>query len=569
MVIIYFQEALSHACVFGIDDAHWIDAQSWAFLLDLSHERNAILVLASCPLKKIDHKPPAMKDLLNHPDTKVINLEGLTSTYMIQLACQKLDVDSIPQEIEEIIHKRSHGVPLWCEELLEIMLDLNYLEIISRKAILNATQVKKRSKTKANPDDRTKSGHEGHKSTKSASSRKTKLSGVEFGDIPIPDSVAGIVLARIDNMSASEQMTMKCAAIAGTTFKRTLLQAIIPNCNPHKLQQSLNVLADTGILECAAAAEQRRMSIVEPSRLNDMHEFHCSCLDRPMLYSRISSQKIQKSQSSFSTRSKQFLQRASTVVVTIGGCETLQFVHNYIQETVYYLWTESQRKKLHEKAAHFLELQAHRCKNCGEGPFTGGNQSILEHRKLPVGAGRPVIGRLIPVTAGMEEGSLSNDEDGRGLSLITTKSDEVKSDTKSHISAVESRQNQLAIQIEMKIKTHLDNIYLSNISTMDVEMLDCHCDEIISYVYPQLVRHWRAAGNIKNTITYLIEAGAAAAIIGNNMEALSLLQEAKNITEHSEHQVIKILERGRIYSLIGQVSFVLTYLFTIISIYCW
>lgn len=547
MVVIHFQEALSQLCVFGIDDAHWIDADSWTFLFDLSVEPNAILVLTSCPLNKVEHKPPAMQDLLRHPDTKVINLEGLTPECMVKLACQKLEVDSIPQEIEEIIHKRSHGVPLWCEELVQIMLDLNFLEITSKKAMLNVTQKKRWKKIKIYEDTLPSATRtslpESYPKLQTGTTPTTKLSGVEFGDIPIPDSVAGIVLARIDHMSASDQMTLKCAAIAGTTFKRTLLQAIVPNCDANKFYKSLNVLADSGILECAVAAELRRESTAGLHGV-EQAEMHCTCLE----INSTSTLRLQTNKAEISTTPRKSIKPAATS--TVNRCETLQFVHTYIQETVYYLWTESQRKNLHETAAHFLEQQAHRCKNCGEGPFTGGNQSILEHRKLPVGAGRPLIGRLIPVTAGVDDGSFTCDM--RKFPSMTVQSSKGSS---SFIPKIDSKQNNLAIEIEMKIRTHLDKIYFSNTATMDVEMLECHCDKIISNVYPQLVRHWRAAGNLQNTIAYLIEAGAAAAVTGKNMEALALLQEAKNIAEQGEApQLISKMEHGRIYSLVGQVS---------------
>lgn len=490
-----------------------------------------------------------MVDILKHPDTKVLNLQGLTAKNMVQLACQKLDVDSIPEEIEEIIHKRSHGVPLWCEELVEIMLDLDYLDLVNRTAVLKDTQKKRWGKIKFQEDEVPRTGKSSMPRDSHVRDPTSKLSGVEFGDIPIPDSVAGMVLARIDHMSAYDQMTLKCAAIAGTTFKRTLLQAIIPNCNHQTFHQSLNVLAETGLLECAVAAQIKSASSDRPkSSLGyDPTELHCSCIDRPLLASRKSSNRLHRLNSSIS-RTKSLHKKGSTVTITVSGCETLQFVHNYIQETVYYLWTESQRRKLHAAAAHFLERQAHRCKNCGEGPFvTGGN---LEQRKLPVGAGRPLMGKLIPVTTGVEEGRSSFCE----MEVVPGFSASNICEAKSFISSVESRQNQLAMEFEMKIGTHLDKIYTSNAATMDVEMLDCHCDGIISYVYPQLVRHWRAAGNLENTIEYLIEAAAAAAVTGKNMEALSLLQEAKNVAEHDHTQVISNMKHGRLYSLIGQVS---------------
>ena len=80
-------------------------------------------------------------------------------------------------------------------------------------------------------------------------------SGIGIADIPIPDSVAGMVLTRIDHMSATEQMVLKCAAILGTSFTRTMLQAIVPNYSPASFHAALNTLAQAGIVLRAAWKE--------------------------------------------------------------------------------------------------------------------------------------------------------------------------------------------------------------------------------------------------------------------------------------------------------------------------
>ena len=122
------QEALSKPCVFGIDDAHWVDSDSWGFLLDLALDPNAILVMTTRLLKKEDKQSAAMLEILNHPHTKVLKLEGLSPDDMVTLACNFINVDSLPEPLPQVIRERSHGVPLWCEELVETMVELQYLQ---------------------------------------------------------------------------------------------------------------------------------------------------------------------------------------------------------------------------------------------------------------------------------------------------------------------------------------------------------------------------------------------------------------------------------------------------------
>lgn len=480
-------------CVFGIDDAHWIDPDSWLFLLDLVKEPNAILILTTRPLERMTEKPPALMEILKHPHTKVINLEGLDPTEVVKLVCQQLGVNNIPDELKQIVIKRSHGVPLWCEELMETMLASNYLTIVE-------------------DNDRTSLlSEENGRNRKVLLSLKPQHSTAGLSeDIPIPDSVNGMVLARIDHMSPSEQMTLKCAAIAGTNFSRSMLQAIIPNCNYTTFCKSLNDLAEAGIIECAVAAKVKSMKCEENDE-NLKHSVstpYCPCLE-----------KFENS-----TKTTDLVHKHHAKLQLVEECESLQFVHNYIQETAYNLWTEAQRKTLHEAAAHFLESQAHKCKNCGGGEFLAGRSSSVSSKRKSI-TRRAYVGS-VSGRYSLSENQLDNTRVKRRSRLISTDT------TRGSIQQDAERR---------KISSSL---------ILDIE---CHCDQVLAYVYPQLVRHWRAAGNLHNALIYLIEEASAAVATSNNMESLSLLQEASEIIQHNKN-IVTNEEKGRLESLIGQVK---------------
>lgn len=59
-------------------------------------------------------------------------------------------------------------------------------------------------------------------------------------------------------------------------------------------------------------------------------------------------------------------------------CLFYKFSNIYVQETTYDVWLEDQKKGLHEKAAMFLESQAHKCRACGGGGFVPGLDSNEE-----------------------------------------------------------------------------------------------------------------------------------------------------------------------------------------------
>ena len=51
-----------------------------------------------------------------------------------------------------------------------------------------------------------------------------------------------------------------------------------------------------------------------------------------------------------------------------------------------------------------------------------------------------------------------------------------------------------------------------------VDLRECECANILTKVYPQMVYHWKAAGNVQKTIRYLMEAAAACIATFNHMQ---------------------------------------------------
>ena len=571
---------MTKPCVFGIDDAHWIDSDSWSFLLDLALDPNAILVLTTRPLDSIKDKHPAMMEILNHPHTKLLPLEGLDPNDMITLACNLLEVDSLPDVMQKIIRDKSHGVPLWCEELVETMLELEYLKVVEQEETiteevdteedLDTTLMEVKS---AESENLLESGGISHQTSRTSTNRRVVLksnvrrrsmaqlsSGIGIGDIPIPDSVTGMVLTRIDHMSPSEQMTLKCAAVIGMSFSRTMLENVIPNCNPHTFHKSLNVLAEAGIIECAVAAEVRDMNADINSRsrhhlpVDDPH-LHCPCLTKA------------HNKSQHHPKSSPHNKHHIATHPPVDECEMFHFVHAYVQETAYGLWTESQRRALHESAAIFLDSQAHKCKNCGGGGFVAGvpKQSTAGKRKRSsTPSGRAFVGtanmknklRRRSTAVGSRRGSRISAQDSVESSLGSLTEIRKMLESRQGRPLSSFSENEEAVERPVTAGSRTTGLRYESICATEalcVDMQDCHCDEIQAHIYPQLVRHWRAAGDMHKTLEYLIEAASAAVSTFNNMEALSLLHETKHILEELGSGMMSDLEHARIESLIGQV----------------
>ena len=538
-----------------------MDHNSWSFILDLALDPNAVLILAVRPMKDFGDIP-AIGKIWNHPNTMIFEMEGLQCEEMVQLTCQMLNVDELPEQIVEIIRTRSHGIPLWCEELVETMLEMKVLEVIEHDEIIEDKFEK--DEEIFEEDDMADSNNDVQRPIHSAVSvvrgreavlrtikRRKSYVGrdIGIGDIPIPDSVAGMVLTRIDNMSPSEQMVLKCAATLGTTFHRDMLGAIIPNCNPTVFHQCLNTLAEHGIIECSVAATVK-------SQKPDMHSrsflrglplpvdphLQCPCLE------------------SLHNHNHLLHSSCTRTHMAIDECKMLQFVHTYVQETASGLWTESQCQSLHESAGLYLESQAHKCENCGGGGFAIRSNSKGKQKNSGSGpSGRAFMGasnvrhklrrRSAIIPAGVRRGSrFSSVSENTGGSLPDLRQAWLSESQ----SVPTSDSNRRSSSSTARGNIRFDSVCPSE--DMGIDLQDCHCDEVLTHVYPQLVYHWRAAGDMYKTLHYLIEAAVASLAMFNNMEALSHLVEARQILRDYDIKLFGKLELAKLESLFGQVS---------------
>ena len=396
-------------------------------------------------------------------------------------------------------------------------------------------------------------------------------SGIGIGDIPIPDSVAGMVLTRIDHMSATEQMVLKCAAILGTSFARTMLQAIVPNYSPSSFHAALNTLAQAGIIECAIAAEAKGLQSDLQTRSKDhlpldSPTHHCPCLTHQ--------------ESHLPSGPGHSLNHGSTTLHAkehqpVDNCEMLQFVHAYVQETAYGLWTDSQRTALHESSAHYLESQAHKCTNCGGGGFLAGHktpnalkqqkqqpkQQQLQNRRNSARPTRPML------SAQSKLRRLSATRRSSTISDVFGSSSDLSSQRRRSSAAPYRRTSALPPLTEDAAAT--SGVRYNSIGEMDIfgiDLQDCHCDEVLAHVYPQLVRHWRAARDMDKTVEYLIESASAAVATFNNMEAMAFVHEANEILNEFGGTLISS-DQIKMETIIGEVQCTCTCACTMYNMY--
>ncbi|CAF3531455.1 unnamed protein product [Rotaria sp. Silwood1] len=122
--------------VFIIDDAQYIDKESWQYLNLLGSAPTSLLVMAMRdPTLNDDELHTRMVTFRDSPTTKHIQLIGLDNRYLSTLACQAMFVQRIPKDLEILITRKSDkGHP---QNVIQLLSDLLSNQIIRIETINN------------------------------------------------------------------------------------------------------------------------------------------------------------------------------------------------------------------------------------------------------------------------------------------------------------------------------------------------------------------------------------------------------------------------------------------------
>ncbi|MGJ8670090.1 MAG: AAA family ATPase [Oceanococcus sp.] len=188
-----------------IEDAHWLDEESWAVLLALADsEPRLMLVFASRP--QGDQPAAVYATLCQRADQWHCRLQALDGEAIRSLLCHRLGVNTLPEPLWQLILDRGQGNPYFSEELAFALRDHELISI-------------------ENGQLRMPGGMDAVLS------------------VSLPDTVEGVVQSRIDRLDNAEQMTLKVASVIGRAFDFRVLYDIYPQRNDEAaLQQQLQRL---------------------------------------------------------------------------------------------------------------------------------------------------------------------------------------------------------------------------------------------------------------------------------------------------------------------------------------
>ena len=185
--------------VLVIEDAHWLDSLSWDLVRQVARSLTVLdvpllLVVVTRPLHKKSVEARYLAALQSSAAPTTISLTSLSTYETIVLATARLGLpaDALPLPIVNLVRQRAGGNPFFAEELILALRDQGLIKII--------------------PND------------EDTSKQRCVISGdLDQADKILPDTIQGLILARIDRLPPKHQLILKVAAVIGRTFGYTPL----------------------------------------------------------------------------------------------------------------------------------------------------------------------------------------------------------------------------------------------------------------------------------------------------------------------------------------------------------
>ena len=217
-------ELLCHRLAAGplflvLDDAQWMDTGSWGLVGAVAHAvRTARLplgmVLSMRPIERAE-RPAELPVLAALGSLETLSLTALTPEDTVALAAAQLGlpVSALPEAVAQLIGERADGNPFFAEEIVLALRDRGVLDV-----------------------------------TEEAGQRSCVLQGdITDATLALPDTVQGVILARLDQLNPEEQMLLRVGSVIGRSFPyQTLRAALMPyiRMGDVDMKSRLELLAD-------------------------------------------------------------------------------------------------------------------------------------------------------------------------------------------------------------------------------------------------------------------------------------------------------------------------------------
>ncbi len=196
-----------------LEDAHWADPSSVDLLIELLVPLRAtptLLVIVMRPERQThgwDLLASARREL--GESFSELELQPLDPDSSRTLVSHLLDVDSLPPDLRQLILNKAEGNPFFIEELVRMLIDG---EVIERQG-------------------------------------DSWVAVGDVGELSVPQTLHGLLSARIDQIPPDVKRTGRLAAVIGRAFSNRLVHALQPtDTSDHAIHPDIAVLESSGVV---------------------------------------------------------------------------------------------------------------------------------------------------------------------------------------------------------------------------------------------------------------------------------------------------------------------------------
>ena len=176
-----------------LEDTQWIDEVSEALTIELARRLSiepapAMLVLIHRPAQEADHPPDLIKtvnEMHLHTHMIIKEFSRADANAMIE---KYLNVSSLPAELARFVYDRSQGNPFFIQEVIDTLRETGFVKVVGSRVHVERA----------------------------------------LHEADIPQTVQGLVQARIDRLNEIDKMVLKVAAVIGREFQVRVLAGSIP-----------------------------------------------------------------------------------------------------------------------------------------------------------------------------------------------------------------------------------------------------------------------------------------------------------------------------------------------------
>src|SRR5262245_28057162 len=167
--------------VLVVEDLHWIDTSSEEFLSSLMDAVAAVPLLLILTYRAEYASPFGSRSFYT-----TLTLHSLSEAETAAMASRVLGTAQFPPELHSALREKAEGVPLFIEEVTKTLLDLGVLERANGSYLLVKS----------------------------------------LAEVSVPDTIQGIIMARLDRLGEDGKRTVQLASVIGRQFLVRLLERI-------------------------------------------------------------------------------------------------------------------------------------------------------------------------------------------------------------------------------------------------------------------------------------------------------------------------------------------------------